>query len=595
MQISLSCFNHSDSGSIFKNRQTDSPKFTLNRFFEDQQSRASPNDFPVSELELKPSEDYLEQKIQKKNCEEKSEIMDFEALKHENEKIENESLLIFQGQLNAQKEVPVPETFQKENQDFFDLKKKKQTKKDLVFEHLKKLDFDEEEPKERETQRKDLQFDMFLKSATSQNLKSVESQSTRFNFNSMNLKSQRTVETQPKPADMKSNLCYQIFTSLRRPSDPVHDRDSLNSALKKENHVNLKRVCGGSSNFQSSYNQFLQTRQRRSKELGCLAKKDEPGSMKSTGLRRKDVVFGDFKTPGRKKTKTVAFVNLASLLEQTPELAREKEKIFGYINQSLRSISMQNVFSPGPKSRKKISQTSLRKGSKIRLFDQPKSPMTPRVKLAKRSFDLFAETPEVSSDKKSDTEWKYEAEKKKSAKKKKTHSRPKNVIKKMLSKIKKSGGKEAKKCGCRCKKTNCTRLHCICFRERGYCGDHCSCTNCFNREEYSDTIKKIRDFTKEINPLAFQSKIDSISFENGQKIHNRGCSCSKNQCQKNYCECFKNGLACSPLCKCENCKNDKVSIEVGKVKEIFKKCSRKKKKFVIFLNKEKPTIKKIQI
>ena len=60
----------------------------------------------------------------------------------------------------------------------------------------------------------------------------------------------------------------------------------------------------------------------------------------------------------------------------------------------------------------------------------------------------------------------------------------------------------------------------------------------------------------------------------------KGCSCSKNNCQKNYCECFKNGLPCTPLCKCENCCNDKCDIEPKMASKLFKKSSRKKKKIV---------------
>ena len=124
-------------------------------------------------------------------------------------------------------------------------------------------------------------------------------------------------------------------------------------------------------------------------------------------------------------------------------------------------------------------------------------------------------------------------------------------------KIKKKSSKLTKKNkkGCKCKKTHCTRLHCICFREGGYCNESCNCNNCYNQPKFKEMISHIRELTEEINPLAFKSKIQIIETKSGQKIHNRGCSCTKNNCKKNYCECYKNGLPCSPLCKCENCKN----------------------------------------
>lgn len=169
------------------------------------------------------------------------------------------------------------------------------------------------------------------------------------------------------------------------------------------------------------------------------------------------------------------------------------------------------------------------------------------------------------------------------------------VKRKVIKKKSKGGTSKKKKGGCRCKKTHCTRLHCICFREKGFCDDSCSCTNCYNRPKFKDMISHIRELTEEINPLAFKSKIQVIETQSGQKIHNRGCSCTKNNCRKNYCECFKNGLPCSPLCKCENCKNDHVKLEAEEVKRIFKKCSRKKKKFVIEIGKKNPEVHNIQM
>jgi hypothetical protein len=168
-------------------------------------------------------------------------------------------------------------------------------------------------------------------------------------------------------------------------------------------------------------------------------------------------------------------------------------------------------------------------------------------------------------------------------------------VKRKVIKKKSKGTSKKKKNGCRCKKTHCTRLHCICFREKSYCDESCSCNNCYNQEKFKNMITHIRELTEEINPLAFKSKIQVIETKSGQKIHNRGCSCTKNNCKKNYCECFKNNLPCSPLCKCENCKNEHVKLEAEEVKKIFKKCSRKKKKFVIEIGEKNPEVHNIQM
>ena len=34
------------------------------------------------------------------------------------------------------------------------------------------------------------------------------------------------------------------------------------------------------------------------------------------------------------------------------------------------------------------------------------------------------------------------------------------------------------------------------------------------------------------------------------------CTCTKSGCNKNYCECFKNGQKCTSLCRCISCENN---------------------------------------
>jgi hypothetical protein len=118
-----------------------------------------------------------------------------------------------------------------------------------------------------------------------------------------------------------------------------------------------------------------------------------------------------------------------------------------------------------------------------------------------------------------------------------------------ISKIKK---------GCGCSKTKCLRLFCSCFRNKILCGEHCNCIDCFNNNEHSKIIAKIRKETKKINFFAF--KDSKIKIKNNGEIQefSRGCSCKNYQCLKNYCGCRKNNLKCNPLCKCSDCENDKI-------------------------------------
>lgn len=361
--------------------------------------------------------------------------------------------------------------------------------------------------------------------------KRVESSRTLFGFGAM----AKRVPFRPS-INKSSNLVANPFGTFKlgKPQKKISPAAAC--------HVNLNAIKKRNPDRQRQM-RVMSTSRRRSAALFC-----EKESGISTGLRREDFVVAELVKGSRNKH---TLINLTKLMERSPMPARKHQELVSFLNSSMRKIeSSRKITSPEAAS----NQLSLKKRSAEQsghferlVKTEAKKPKPPAPKTAKKG------------------------------KSKNPKTRKKN------------------RKGCKCRKTNCTRLHCVCFQSKGYCTDACGCTNCFNRPEFSDTIKKIRDFTQDVNPLAFKSKIEVICLTSGQKIHNRGCSCTKNNCKKNYCECFKNGLACSPLCKCEGCLNEKVEMGVEDVKKVFKKCSRKKKKFQLFVNKRVPEIKQIQI
>ena len=133
---------------------------------------------------------------------------------------------------------------------------------------------------------------------------------------------------------------------------------------------------------------------------------------------------------------------------------------------------------------------------------------------------------------------------------------------------------------CKCKKSQCLRLHCACFSNNGVCGKLCSCFDCMNREEFEGARQFVIQKTKEINPLAFKSKVRTVDSSD-KLLNTQGCKCLRNNCRQKYCECFKLGVGCSNVCRCKSCFNDKRELGQNIKQEFQKRIFRKKHKIVI--------------
>jgi hypothetical protein len=154
-----------------------------------------------------------------------------------------------------------------------------------------------------------------------------------------------------------------------------------------------------------------------------------------------------------------------------------------------------------------------------------------------------------------------------------------NVVKKLEPDFNEGPNKKLKKgSGCACSKSKCLRLHCRCFSQLGYCGPDCGCVDCYNTKAFDEERQFVIEKTKSIFPDAFKSKLVKTSEQ--LVLNSHGCRCNTG-CRKNYCDCFKNGAGCSPICKCLSCNNTKIDLPPEKVRQHYAPALRNKDRILI--------------
>ena len=107
---------------------------------------------------------------------------------------------------------------------------------------------------------------------------------------------------------------------------------------------------------------------------------------------------------------------------------------------------------------------------------------------------------------------------------------------------------------CTCSKTNCKKKYCACF-SKGLLCDGCECKNCENC--YPGTYphsheQNIQKNENNIEKNEYDDNEEEIQSPKNQRVI---CNCTKSNCMKKYCECFKQGFNCNSLCRCLDCKN----------------------------------------
>lgn len=130
-----------------------------------------------------------------------------------------------------------------------------------------------------------------------------------------------------------------------------------------------------------------------------------------------------------------------------------------------------------------------------------------------------------------------------------------------------------KKFTCTCNKSKCIKKYCICFQNGEEC-DGCKCLKCENKKKNLKFQSPIKDE---------ENTAPSVSF----------CNCTKSNCMKSYCECFKSKKTCNNLCRCLNC-NNVLFKPVNAVIRITPK-DYKMERISVYLKKNKLVIEKIDL
>ena len=95
---------------------------------------------------------------------------------------------------------------------------------------------------------------------------------------------------------------------------------------------------------------------------------------------------------------------------------------------------------------------------------------------------------------------------------------------------------------CTCSKTGCRKKYCACFSRGKYC-DGCECKNCQNFPRPNNIQPSVQNIAR---------NEENIENPKAQRVI---CNCTKSNCMKKYCECYKQGFKCNSLCRCLECKN----------------------------------------
>lgn len=115
---------------------------------------------------------------------------------------------------------------------------------------------------------------------------------------------------------------------------------------------------------------------------------------------------------------------------------------------------------------------------------------------------------------------------------------------------------------CTCTKTNCQKKYCNCFAKGLYCIG-CECKDCENHPPEGYLLNNTLNANELLQNSAFKPDGGFLNNLNLTLRHNQSissnlqisCTCTRSNCSKKYCECYKLKRECTSSCRCVGCVN----------------------------------------
>ncbi|KAE8781463.1 hypothetical protein D1007_45336 [Hordeum vulgare] len=107
---------------------------------------------------------------------------------------------------------------------------------------------------------------------------------------------------------------------------------------------------------------------------------------------------------------------------------------------------------------------------------------------------------------------------------------------------------------CRCDKSKCENMYCVCVNAGLPCCDRCECKDCDNTKTSEEKLQDLLENIRLREVPASGSRTCTMTARAAAKKSAMGCKC-QGECASR-CGCVRRNIKCTSKCKCKRCGND---------------------------------------